>query len=100
MQQMGWQVQYLDWYPAEAGAGAAAPDRGQHGDAKVRLLVDQWVRHAMSAGSDDTGVVRWPAPAKLNLFLHIVGRRDDGYHLLQTAFRCSIGATRAPAPAR
>lgn len=27
------------------------------------------------------------APAKLNLFLHVVGRRDDGYHLLQTAFR-------------
>jgi len=31
-------------------------------------------------------IVRYPAPAKLNLFLHIVGRRDDGYHLLQTAF--------------
>ena len=29
----------------------------------------------------------WPAPAKLNLFLHVVGRRDDGYHLLQSAFR-------------
>ncbi len=29
----------------------------------------------------------WPAPAKINLFLHIVGRRDDGYHLLQTAFQ-------------
>ena len=29
----------------------------------------------------------WPAPAKLNLFLHIIGRRDDGYHLLQTAFQ-------------
>jgi 4-diphosphocytidyl-2-C-methyl-D-erythritol kinase len=28
-----------------------------------------------------------PAPAKLNLFLHVVGRRDDGYHLLQTLFR-------------
>ncbi|WP_442769645.1 4-(cytidine 5'-diphospho)-2-C-methyl-D-erythritol kinase [Zoogloea ramigera] len=28
-----------------------------------------------------------PAPAKINLFLHIVGRRPDGYHLLQTAFR-------------
>lgn len=27
------------------------------------------------------------APAKLNLFLHVVGRRADGYHLLQTAFR-------------
>jgi 4-diphosphocytidyl-2-C-methyl-D-erythritol kinase len=29
----------------------------------------------------------FPAPAKLNLFLHVVGRRQDGYHLLQTAFR-------------
>lgn len=28
-----------------------------------------------------------PAPAKLNLFLHVVGRRPDGYHLLQTVFR-------------
>jgi 4-diphosphocytidyl-2-C-methyl-D-erythritol kinase len=31
-------------------------------------------------------IVRYPAPAKLNLFLHVVGRRDDGYHLLQTAY--------------
>ncbi len=29
----------------------------------------------------------WPAPAKLNLFLNIVGRRNDGYHLLQTIFQ-------------
>ncbi|MEJ2180770.1 MAG: 4-(cytidine 5'-diphospho)-2-C-methyl-D-erythritol kinase [Gammaproteobacteria bacterium] len=29
----------------------------------------------------------WPAPAKLNLFLHITGRRDDGYHNLQTLFQ-------------
>ena len=29
----------------------------------------------------------FPAPAKLNLFLHVVGRRQDGYHLLQTVFR-------------
>ncbi|TJY61870.1 4-(cytidine 5'-diphospho)-2-C-methyl-D-erythritol kinase [Sinimarinibacterium sp. CAU 1509] len=29
----------------------------------------------------------WPAPAKLNLFLHITGRRDDGYHQLQTVFQ-------------
>ena len=27
-----------------------------------------------------------PAPAKLNLFLHVIGRRDDGYHLLQSPF--------------
>lgn len=32
-------------------------------------------------------MTKWPAPAKLNLFLHITGQRDDGYHLLQTAFQ-------------
>ena len=32
-------------------------------------------------------VLTCPAPAKLNLFLHVVGRRADGYHLLQTLFR-------------
>ena len=29
----------------------------------------------------------FPAPAKVNLFLHVTGRRADGYHLLQTVFR-------------
>lgn len=29
----------------------------------------------------------WPAPGKLNLFLHVIGRRPDGYHWLQTAFQ-------------
>jgi 4-diphosphocytidyl-2-C-methyl-D-erythritol kinase len=37
----------------------------------------------MSIGRALYGV---PAPAKLNLFLHVVGRRDDGMHLLQSAF--------------
>lgn len=32
-------------------------------------------------------MLTFPAPAKLNLFLHVTGRRQDGYHLLQTVFR-------------
>jgi len=35
----------------------------------------------------ETGFQSWPAPAKLNLFLHITGRRADGYHNLQTLFQ-------------
>ena len=41
----------------------------------------------MSAHGVAGRATRWPAPAKLNLFLHIIGRRTDGYHELQTAFQ-------------
>jgi 4-diphosphocytidyl-2-C-methyl-D-erythritol kinase len=34
-----------------------------------------------------SGETLWPAPAKLNLFLHVTGRRTDGYHDLQTLFQ-------------
>ncbi|MHB1375504.1 MAG: 4-(cytidine 5'-diphospho)-2-C-methyl-D-erythritol kinase [Thauera sp.] len=40
-----------------------------------------------TADDAPTRLLGCPAPAKLNLFLHVVGRRADGYHLLQTAFR-------------
>jgi 4-diphosphocytidyl-2-C-methyl-D-erythritol kinase len=43
---------------------------------------------AQPASSEAAGTrFSCPAPAKLNLFLHVVGRRPDGYHLLQTLFR-------------
>lgn len=38
-------------------------------------------------GQSDTEIKWWPAPAKLNLFLHITGRRVDGYHNLQSLFQ-------------
>jgi 4-diphosphocytidyl-2-C-methyl-D-erythritol kinase len=43
---------------------------------------------------------RWPAPAKLNLYLHVVGRRSDGYHLLDSlvAF-AAVGDELTVAPA-
>ncbi len=37
--------------------------------------------------SPDPADFAWPAPAKLNLFLHVTGRRDDGFHTLQTLFQ-------------
>ncbi|MDD4928837.1 MAG: 4-(cytidine 5'-diphospho)-2-C-methyl-D-erythritol kinase [Gallionella sp.] len=37
--------------------------------------------------AEGLGRLSCPAPAKLNLFLHVTGRRPDGYHLLQTLFR-------------
>jgi len=39
------------------------------------------------AETDNGGWSAWPAPAKLNLFLHVLGRRSDGYHELQTLFQ-------------
>jgi len=41
----------------------------------------------MTARAASPGTTHWPAPAKLNLFLHVTGRRADGYHELQTLFQ-------------
>ncbi|NMG34726.1 4-(cytidine 5'-diphospho)-2-C-methyl-D-erythritol kinase [Azoarcus sp. TTM-91] len=43
--------------------------------------------HTLNPASPPLRLTGCLAPAKLNLFLHVVGRRADGYHLLQTAFR-------------
>lgn len=40
----------------------------------------------MTYSAPEVGKI-WPSPAKINLFLHVVGKRSDGYHLLQTVFQ-------------
>ncbi len=42
---------------------------------------------AATESGDGTSIQPWPAPAKLNLWLHITGRRPNGYHDLQTLFQ-------------
>jgi 4-diphosphocytidyl-2-C-methyl-D-erythritol kinase len=41
-------------------------------------------RRAGAKGRDDADAIHVAAPAKLNLYLHVVGKRDDGYHLLDS----------------
>jgi len=41
----------------------------------------------MAGNSESPTLSWWPAPAKLNLFLHVTGRYPDGYHALQTVFQ-------------
>lgn len=51
----------------------------------VDLLIPESIRCLHEQA--DAGYCLLPAPAKVNLFLHVVGRRADGYHLLQTVFQ-------------
>lgn len=46
-----------------------------------------------SIEDEELWLTRWPAPPKLNLMLKIVGRREDGYHLLQTVFQFLEGCS-------
>src|ERR1700686_484612 len=57
---------------------AATPQR----DARIAAIGS---RHRQLAPVSE--LTWWPAPAKLNLFLHVTGRRPDGYHDLQTIFQ-------------
>lgn len=45
------------------------------------------ISHQKHTANNDAISRHWPAPAKLNLFLHINGKRADGYHELQTLFQ-------------
>ncbi len=45
------------------------------------------IKHAIGSSPPSDSTMTRLSPAKINLFLHIVGKRDDGYHDLQTVFR-------------
>ena len=78
-----------------SGEPTSPPPAGRGAKAGLReaLLRAAAAGRQCSAGSGTGGGPmndwhrEWPAPAKINLFLHVVGRRADGYHLLQTVFR-------------
>ncbi|WP_426700591.1 4-(cytidine 5'-diphospho)-2-C-methyl-D-erythritol kinase [Rhodanobacter sp. Col0626] len=65
-----------------AFAFARQRDRENGFPDSLRVFMNRW----LSLPGPDAWTV-WPAPAKLNLFLRIIGRRPDGYHELQTVFR-------------
>src|SRR5204863_353319 len=73
--------------PAGGGpmAAAAARAASRPGQAQAPGFPLAAVTTALPA--DAHGMRWWPAPAKLNLFLHVNGRRPDGYHELQTIFQ-------------
>ncbi len=66
--------------PALSGSGDVSGARCDAGILTGKRAVPSGSAHVSDAPA-------WPAPAKLNLLLHIVGRRPDGYHELQTCFQ-------------
>ena len=84
MQQADWHIS-IKRYMNVDGVDLPAKIFMQNDQFKVKLIIQTWDTNSMSSSSMVSR--HWPAPAKLNLILHITGQRDDGYHLLQTVFQ-------------
>lgn len=72
----GWSVRVLKRRDDGMPARSALPPQASHSHSP-------WTRTDMLS---DSALLGLPAPAKLNLFLHVVGRRPDGKHLLESVF--------------
>jgi len=92
IEQGGWRIGYDTFRPV---SGSALPERftATRGRVRLKVVIDDWAvvpkrlpGHEFARGEPGRAEP-WPAPGKVNLFLHVVGRRADGYHLLQTAFQ-------------
>ncbi len=96
IEQSGWRLAYESFGTVQ---GIRLPqrfsaERGRSGfgsswmPGRWRTSAGELGDRAVSAAGERLGRSEpWPAPGKLNLFLHVVGRRPDGYHRLQTAFQ-------------
>ena len=81
LEQGGWRIDYQRF---STEPGARVPVKMS---CKQRRGARAHRRRPLAARAMTSAALAWPAPAKLNLCLHIVGRRADGYHLLQSAMQ-------------
>ncbi|MDZ7809043.1 MAG: 4-(cytidine 5'-diphospho)-2-C-methyl-D-erythritol kinase [Arhodomonas sp.] len=94
LHQAEWTITYDDYRRLEGHFPAGAAVRGGGGGRTASCRAAVAARRGVSMPVATIRSAAWPAPAKINRFLHLVGRRADGYHELETLFqfldRCDL----------